>query len=457
MANSSCLWTRSAPHPIFHESEFAKINIKSQSRSRIISFSDHHHHHQHQNQNRWKNQLGFGFRKSRRSSSRIYCNYDDSGNKPPEPTSIQLYTQIERLLTETVKQSQGTWGGFSDWSEVEGAWVLKPKTSKPKFVVHFIGGMFVGAAPQLTYRWFLELLSEKGILIIATPYASGFDHFFIADEVQFKFDRCYRFLQETVQDLPTFGIGHSLGSVIHLLIGSRYAVQRSGNVLMAFNSKEASLAVPLFSPVLVPMAQSIGPLLSQIASSPTIRVGAEMTLKQLESLGPPIMKQVLPLVEQLPPLYMDLVKGREDFTPKPEETRRLIKSYYGISRNLLVKFKDDSIDETSTLARVLSSESAISSMLDMSIRSLPGDHGLPLQQALPDVPPAMADAVNRGSEFLANLTTGTPWETVAKEVGNTIGVDSKILRAETSKDLDLLVEVIASWVASNAGPKLLRP
>lgn len=57
-----------------------------------------------------------------------------------------------------------------------------------------------------------------------------------------------------------------------------------------------------------------------------------------------------------------------------------IKSYYGISRNLLIKFKDDGIDETSTLAQVLSSESAISSMLDMSIRLLPGDHGLPLQQ-----------------------------------------------------------------------------
>ncbi|OMP10850.1 hypothetical protein COLO4_04222 [Corchorus olitorius] len=372
-----------------------------------------------------------------------------------------------------------------------GAWVLKPKRSEPKSVVHFIGGIFVGAAPQLTYRLFLERLSEKGILVIATPYASGFDYFYIADEVQLKFDRCLRFLQETVNDLPTFGIGHSLGSVIHLLIGSRYAVQSSGNILMAFNNKEASLAVPLFSPVLVPMAQSIGPFLSQIASSPTIRMGgpflmlgafvkrangstqridlingmavrgaiveAEMTLKQIENLSPPIMKQVLPLVEQLPPLYMDLVKGREDFIPKPEETRRLIKSYYGISRNLLIKFKDDTIDETPKLAQVLSSESAISSLLDMSIRLLPGDHALPLQQALPDVPPAMADAVNRGSELLANLTVGTPWETVAKEVSNTLGVDSTVLRAETSKDMDLLVDVITSWMASNSGPKLLRP
>ncbi|GFY88066.1 Gut esterase [Actinidia rufa] len=72
---------------------------------------------------------------------------------------------------------------------IRGAWVLKPRNSKPRSVVHFVGGIFVGAAPQLTYRLFLEGLSEKGVLVIATPYASGFDHFFIADDVQLKFDR----------------------------------------------------------------------------------------------------------------------------------------------------------------------------------------------------------------------------------------------------------------------------
>lgn len=442
------VWLRTPhPNPSLCDYETTKQILQSQT-SRVLRLSDNHRRRLH---------LAGNFR-NRRCRTRIYCNSDDYFKKQqPEPTGIQLYSEIERLLTETVRQSQGPWGGSGEWKEVEGAWVLKPRNTTPKSVVHFIGGIFVGAAPQLTYRLFLERLSERGVLVIATPYASGFDHFFIADEVQFKYDRCYRSLQEIVQDLPTFGLGHSLGSVIHLLIGSRYAIQRSGNVLMAFNNKEASFAIPLFSPVLVPVAQSLGPLLSQIASSPTIRLGAEMTMKQLENLSPPIMKQVLPLVEQLPPLYMDLVKGREDFSPKPEETRRVIKSYYGISRNLLIKFRDDSIDETPTLAQVLSSESAISSMLDMSTRLLPGDHGLPLQQALPDVPPAMANAVNRGSELLTNLAVGTPWETVAKEVGNTLGVDPRILRADISKDVDLLVDVITSWIASNSGPKLLRP
>lgn len=76
-------------------------------------------------------------------------------------------------------------------------------------------------------------------------------------------------------------------------------------------------------------------------------------------------------------------------------------------------------------------------------------------QAFPDVPPAMADAVNQGSELFANLTAGTPWEKVAKEVGSSLGADSRILRAQESKDLDHLVDVIISWTASNSGPRLL--
>ncbi|KAI7724604.1 hypothetical protein M8C21_015465 [Ambrosia artemisiifolia] len=437
MASCLCL-----PHCQFGSSE-AKFNP-----SHTRSYRIHHHHHA---------QLSVRYGKANRFKVTCSSFNDQQSNNQSGRTGIQLYSEIERLLTDTVRQSQDGWSASRDWQEVDGAWVLRPKNSKPMAVVHFVGGIFVGAAPQLTYRLFLERLSEKGVLVVATPYASGFDYFFIADEVQFKYDRCLRSLPETVQDLPSFGIGHSLGSVIHLLIGSRYAVQRCGNIYMSFNNKDASMAVPLFSPVLFPVAQSIGPILSQIASSPTFRMGTEMTIKNLENLSPPIMKQVMPLLEQLAPLYMDLANGRENFSPKPEETRRLIKSYYGISRNLLIKFKDDTIDETPVLAQVLSSEAAISSVLDMSIRSLPGDHVLPLQQALPDVPPGMVDAVNRSGEFWANLTAGTPLETVAKEVSNSLGVDSTALRADISKEFDLLVDTIAEWVIKNAGTRLLKP
>lgn len=56
------------------------------------------------------------------------------------------------------------------------------------------------------------------------------------------------------------------------------------------------------------------------------------------------------------------------------------------------------IDETSALAQVLS-DSAISSMLDMSIRSLPGDHGLPLQQ----VKFALKDLIQTNLDYGSNF------------------------------------------------------
>lgn len=69
----------------------------------------------------------------------------------------------------------------------------------------------------------------------------------------------------------------------------------------------------------------------------------------------------------------------------------------------------------------------------------------------------MTDAVNRSGELLANLTAGTPWESVAKEVGNTLGnVDSILLSSGNSKDLDQLVETITSWMLSNSSPRLLQ-
>lgn len=57
-----------------------------------------------------------------------------------------------------------------------------------------------------------------------------------------------------------------------------------------------------------------------------------------------------------------------------------IKTYYGVRRNLLVKFQNDSIDETPRLAQTLAQKSAVSSFLDLSVRTLPGDHATPCLQ-----------------------------------------------------------------------------
>ena len=66
-------------------------------------------------------------------------------------------------------------------------------------MLYFLGGAFVGAAPQITYRLFLELLAAQGCAVVTVPYATGFDHQQIADSVHYGFTRCLQRLEPALQ------------------------------------------------------------------------------------------------------------------------------------------------------------------------------------------------------------------------------------------------------------------
>ncbi|MBW4691893.1 MAG: DUF1350 family protein [Lyngbya sp. HA4199-MV5] len=185
-----------------------------------------------------------------------------------------------------------------DWQEIFGNWVLVPP--RPTAIVHFLGGAFVATAPHVTYRRFLEQLAAKGYVIVATPFVNTFDHAAIAQSVLKEFERTLEMLYEKVlrkRYLPIYGVGHSMGCKLHLLIGSLFPVERSGNILIAFNNFSARNAVPL--------------------------------------------------VEQFSPVFA------VEFTPSPLETNQLVAQSYQVRRNLLVKFTNDTIDQTVALADVL--------------------------------------------------------------------------------------------------------
>ena len=336
-------------------------------------------------------------REQRREIS-VAAGASSSGGSPSEP-----FAELEKLLTAAAQA--GAASSERGWREVEGAWVLAPPSgTPPRAVVHFIGGAFVGASPQLTYRLFLEALSARGeLLVVATPFAIGFDHLRIADEAQFRFDRCLRTLPEDVRGLPVFGVGHSMGALMHMIIGSRYALpDREANVMLSFNNKPATDAVPLFAPIVAPGLQGLSPIISGLAGSP-LRAPLRSAEAQLRSLSPPVVKELLPVLDQLEPVLLEVANGAAEFKPAPAETTRLVRQYYAVKRNLLVKFRDDGIDETPTLAATLTESSAISETLDLSVRSLAGDHVRPLGQELPEVPPELAAPIVQTGDALSGF------------------------------------------------------
>lgn len=318
-----------------------------------------------------------------------------SGNVPaPLSTFLNFESVLQNALA--LRGPPGARNG--DWKQVAGCWVLFPPPGvRPEVVCHFIGGAFVGAAPQLAYKAFLEALAARGAVVVATPFSTGFDQMRIADQVHYAFGQAVAALGDDVARLPVFGVGHSLGSLLHSIVCSRYTPDRAGNALMSFNNRPATDTIPLLSGVLAPSARALGPLLQQLATPGPLRAAGETALSALRGLSPALVQQVLPVLDQLRPIFDDVAQGREEFTPPPDETKRLIRSNYSVRRNLLLRFSDDTIDETLALGMLLQSGSAISSSLDISVRTLPGDHIRPMQQALVDLPPDLARAAAQGA------------------------------------------------------------
>lgn len=205
-----------------------------------------------------------------------------------------------------------------EWREFAGNWALVPR--RQVGIIHFLGGAFVATAPQVTYRRLLEKLSDRGYIVIATPFINTLDHRTIAQEVLTNFERTIDKLDRRGalrrRYLPVYGVGHSLGCKLHLLIGSLFPVERAGNILIATNNYAFNDAIPMVSQLDLPV----------------------------------------------------------EFTPTPRETEDIVDQSYHVKRNLLVQFTDDTIDQSVTIYKILHRRFA-----DMvTLRTLRGNHLTPL-------------------------------------------------------------------------------
>ncbi|MBE9166683.1 DUF1350 family protein [Pleurocapsales cyanobacterium LEGE 06147] len=217
-----------------------------------------------------------------------------------------------------------------DWQEISGGWVYLPR-GEVIGIVHFLGGAFVATAPQVTYRCLLEQIAKRGYAIVATPFLNTLDHLAIAREVLNRFETILDRLHKTnvlgKRYLPIYGIGHSMGCKLHLLIGSLFSVERAGNILISFNNYPANRAIPF-----------------------------------IEQFG---QYKVIPAFDV-------------EFTPSPAETNEIIANNYQVRRNLLIRFNNDTIDQTLILNPVL--QKRFPSMV--ALLTLPGNHLTPLSQEI---------------------------------------------------------------------------
>eukprot|EP00897_Mesotaenium_endlicherianum_P010393 jgi/Mesen1/9382/ME000610S08693 len=219
----------------------------------------------------------------------------------------------------------------------------------------------------------IELLAKEGYLVVATPYNITFDHKSSTRVIHERFNACIDDLSANgfrpaglsgadVEGLPIYGVGHSLGALMHVLVGS-FCTDAGrlpqANVMVSFNNKAATGAVPFFDQLqpalreLVPLVEALP--VTGIALS-FLEQAQEAAARNFSQLPAEVQKGLEPLgrfSEQIIPVFSQVSNGVSDFTPTPEENRLTISRSYAIPHNLLVKYTIDTIDETDILLSLL--------------------------------------------------------------------------------------------------------
>ena len=177
------------------------------------------------------------------------------------------------------------------WRQDNDLWLLQPD-GEPHGLIEFIGGSYLAATPQLSYRRLLDTLAGRGWCIHAWSYVPGFDHQSQANEAW------RRFRQRRDPGERPLRLGHSLGCKLHLLApdGGRGC---DGLVALSFNNFSAERSVPLLA-----------------------ELGQQFNF-------------------------------RSEFSPSPQETLEQVSRCYSQPRNLLVRFDRDGIDQSRRLLAVL--------------------------------------------------------------------------------------------------------
>ncbi|CAL0332207.1 unnamed protein product [Lupinus luteus] len=260
------------------------------------------------------------------------------------------------------------------YTKLESCIVIAPTLNrvKPRAIIKFLGGAFIGAVPQASYGYLIELLAKEGFVVVVVPYNVTFDHTQAAKQVYERFHTCLDSLltyglpqanlsPSQLRDLPLFSVGHSNGALLQLLAGSYFSEKiPKANAIISYNNRPATEAVPFF--------EQLGPAVSQIMPvveatpiySMARNASGDAWKMLLDSVGSiiqeseqEVLNSITKFVDQLPLVMNEVTQGVSEFKPTPAENRDCFRNSYNVEHTLLVKFDSDTIDETDIVEETL--------------------------------------------------------------------------------------------------------
>ena len=196
--------------------------------------------------------------------------------------------------------------------------------SRPIGLIEIIGGSYISIKPEVTYKRLISELLKRNFAVHSWSYIPNFDHQTQANQAWKQFRLSRNILEQRVGLIhKSIRLGHSLGCKLHLLApdGGRNC---NGLVAISFNNYKADKSIPMLR---------------------------KMSKK---------------------------LNFQTEFSPSPVETLNLIREHYEQVNNLLIRFKNDSLDQNNLLLKLLKERDSDKS----EIMQLEGNHLTPVSLGL---------------------------------------------------------------------------
>ncbi len=196
--------------------------------------------------------------------------------------------------------------------------------TRPIGLIEIIGGSYISIKPEVTYKRLISGFLQRNFAIHTWSYIPNFDHQFQANQAWKQFRLSRKILEDRLGLISkSIRLGHSLGCKLHLLApdGGRNC---NGLVAISFNNFKADRSIPM--------------------------------LKKISHK----------------------LEFQSEFSPSPIETLNLIREDYEQINNLLIRFKNDKLDQNNLLLKSLKERDTDKS----EIIQLNGNHLTPVSTGI---------------------------------------------------------------------------